>query len=253
MHVRIPDALIAGLVLQGLRAVAAASIAIGDTFGLYAYGNGITGLPILYRDGEFTPVPTIRVAGLLLTRFAPSGTAVIADFTTANESENLVPVTCRHTVPLEPRVNVSDQVFPVTASAGALKGGFVFSASPNRTAPVENAATSEPPFASARWSVPARDSTSRNVEFVNGPEVPRGLVAQGFQLFTHQVMLQESTGKVLESLYCAFSTDTPGVWSLSWNTTGTNKGGVRVVLRDSPPPPGVRYTVIEGQTCGHTD
>lgn len=87
---------------------------------------------------------------------------------------------------------------------------------------------------------------------MSGPEVQSGLVAQGFQLFTHQVMLQESTGKVLESLYCAFPTGSPGVWSLSWNATGAKAGGVRVVLRDSPPPPGVRYTVVEGQTCGHT-
>ena len=52
MHFRIPDTLIAALVLHGLCTVATASVALGDTFGMYAYGNDITGLPIFYRDGE---------------------------------------------------------------------------------------------------------------------------------------------------------------------------------------------------------
>jgi hypothetical protein len=141
----------------------------------------------------------------------------------------------------------------VTASSGARRGGFVLSAMPNTTTPVENKATLYPPFDVATWYVPSRGSSSKKVGFLVGDlaNATDEVVTKGFDVMDRWVVLQERPDKFLMDLYCAFPTESSGIWSITWNETTRNAAGVPVVLKNYPAEPGSTTAFVLGATCAY--
>ncbi|KAK3375890.1 hypothetical protein B0T24DRAFT_718381 [Lasiosphaeria ovina] len=176
---------------------------LGQEFDLYAWGNGIPGLPVFYADGA----------------------AVSTDLATANTLDNLVPV--------------SFTIVPRTA--GAVDKGYSFSAAPNQAARVTNSAAQAPPFNKATLFVGGRSASAQQhaVGFVaDGARVPEDVRTGGFKLDARSFRVVEDSGLVHMSLYCAFpSAAIPGLWDLRWNVsnqTPETSSGVPVSLKATP-------------------
>ncbi|KAK3381954.1 hypothetical protein B0H63DRAFT_524634 [Podospora didyma] len=210
---------------------------VGQKFNLYAWGNGIPGLPVFYADGA----------------------AVFADLETAKSTDNLVPIsfTTLPRLTLEP--NPSSPPW----------SGYTFSASPNTTLTpgFNNSATQSLPFTTAKFYVPQRGSpptqntagfipdnthtpSSSSLATVHSDSVYR---IGGFWIGSREFRVVEDSGRVHPTLYCAFpSATTPGVWVLKWNTTNQTpetKDGVPVSLRTNPFPKGTKVPSQESKKC----
>jgi hypothetical protein len=115
-------------------------------------------------------------------------------------------------------------------------GGYVFTATPDHSAPVDNEASRAPPFDAATWFVPSRGSPSKAVGFLpEGAAARADVITSGFQVLDRSVTLEEKHepyNKFIQTLFCAIPTATPGIWELSWNETNRQAGGYPVTLRD---------------------
>jgi hypothetical protein len=154
------------------------------------------------------------------------GLAYITDFKTANRSQDLVPVACK---PISPETCCSLLTEKTVTSTAAAS----FAATPNVTAPVSSNATANPPFTNATFFVPGADSSSHQVGFATNSTIG-GFVTSGFAFYGQMAVLERSDGSWM-SLFWAVPTSTLGIWSMTWNETGTEDGVVPVTLKSMPP------------------
>ncbi|KAK0639774.1 hypothetical protein B0T16DRAFT_463413 [Cercophora newfieldiana] len=173
---------------------------LGKNFTFYVWGNGIPGFQLFYADGA----------------------AVFTDYETASASNNLVPLTLTFTRRQNP-------------PPGREGMGYSFSARPDPSAPVSNAATQSPPFTSTTLFV--SDSTAHNVGFATPASDLPAVRFGGFMIIEQRHFVVEDTGLVLPSLFCAFrSKENPNVWELKWNVSNDvpeRADGVPVTLRSN--------------------
>jgi hypothetical protein len=94
--------------------------------------------------------------------------------------------------------------------------GYSFTAAPDPSAPVSNAATRSSPFTNTTLFV--SDSTGHNVGFTTSATALASTRMGGFMIAEQRLFVVEDTGSVLPSLYCAFpSKENPKIWELKWN------------------------------------
>ncbi|KAK4450873.1 hypothetical protein QBC34DRAFT_424204 [Podospora aff. communis PSN243] len=180
------------------RCAAAAVGPVGKNYTFWVWGNGIPGLQLFYDNGA----------------------AVFTDYETASASDSLVPV----------KVSVTRRQNPPPGLEGM---GYSFSAVPDLSAPVSNAATKSPPFSSATLFV--SDPTSHDVGFATEISALASARFGGFLLADGRIFVVEDTGSVTTALYCAFPRkDNPKIWDVRWNVTNDvpeRADGVPVSLR----------------------
>lgn len=151
-------------------------------FQLYAYGDGIGGLPV----------------------FSTGSMVYIGD----------------------PSISNSTDAAPVifTSSSSSFLGN------PNTTA----VPSASPTWSNMTLAVPSPSASSHSVTLLSSSNVTGDTVTSGFTFYGRFVFVQESGG--FQSLFYALPTETTGIWSLNWNTTGDGTDGkVLVSLRDAVP------------------
>ncbi|KAK0622733.1 hypothetical protein B0T14DRAFT_564158 [Immersiella caudata] len=182
------------------RFAAAAEGPVGKNHTFYVWGNGIPGLQVFYDNGA----------------------AVFTDYETASATDSLVPV----------KVTVTRRQ---NAPPGRERMGYSFSAVPDLSAPVSNAATKSPPFSSATLFVSDPTSTTHNVGFATEGSDLTAARMGGFLLSDGRIFVVEETGRVTPSLYCAFPRkENPKIWDIKWNVTNDvpeRADGLPVTLR----------------------
>jgi hypothetical protein len=130
----------------------------------------------------------------------------------------------------------ADDSRPVTVALRQSEGeGYAFVARPNTADPVSNSATNASAFTSAKFFVPERGAQSHAVGFVSSDlESREDVRVDGFIIGAQTMRMVEGGGLLHRTVYCAFPTAKPGVWSLAWNETNTTpdkSNGVPVTLR----------------------
>ncbi|KAI1407057.1 hypothetical protein F5Y13DRAFT_183688 [Hypoxylon sp. FL1857] len=100
--------------------------------------------------------------------------------------------------------------------------------------PNTTASDSSPTWSNLTFYVPDTTTSSHQVEFTNSTsDINRSI--SGF-VFYGQFLLHKNTKGDLQTLWYALPTDTDGVWSLNWNSTGDDtEGQVVVTLKATAP------------------
>ncbi|KAI0120796.1 hypothetical protein F4776DRAFT_665424 [Hypoxylon sp. NC0597] len=100
--------------------------------------------------------------------------------------------------------------------------------------PNTTATDSTPTWSNLTFNVPDATNSSHQVEFTNSTSVNDKSVT-GF-VFYGQFLLHKATDGDLKTLWYVLPTDTDGVWSLNWNSTGDeSEGQVIVTLKATAP------------------
>ncbi|KAI0835051.1 hypothetical protein F5Y06DRAFT_277263 [Hypoxylon sp. FL0890] len=102
-------------------------------------------------------------------------------------------------------------------------------ANPNTTA-----SDSSPTWSNLTFYVPDNTTSSHQVEFTNSTSGVNKSVSAF--VFYGQFLLHKTTSGDLQTLWYALPTDTDGVWSLNWNSTGDDTEGQVVVSLTSTAP-----------------
>jgi hypothetical protein len=94
--------------------------------------------------------------------------------------------------------------------------------------------SSTPGWSNLTFAVPGPSASSHDVQLLDSGNVTDSFVTSGFIFYGHFFMIQESGS--LQSQWYAVPSDTDGVYSLKWNTTGDSSSDkVIITLRDIKP------------------
>ncbi|KAH7019848.1 hypothetical protein EDB80DRAFT_701666 [Ilyonectria destructans] len=177
-------------VLAGLAGAAQAAVwprSTSDPFQIYAFGDGIGGLPLICSGKS----------------------AYIGDYSLLNDTE----------------------AAPVLFTSGS---NGVWVGAPNTTGFADS--SDLPTWSDLSFYVPKSSSSSHAVGLV---DISAGknatLVTSGFDFYGTLAYLTGASGQMV-TLWYAVPSDTEGLYSLRWNTTGESvDGAVLLTLKSSPP------------------